>query len=150
MTTTEASLPCVEEIIDEYLAQDFKGIFLRPLSPYGFAIKTKSYRAYNAERWLEFYKQGLHYIIDLNRRGIEFTEYYASTVLKKMLTSEDPGYVDLTSPSGIGIGAVAYNYDGYIYASDESRMLAEMGDTTFRLGKVLENSFEEILLFPNY
>lgn len=149
MTTTEASLHCVEEIIDEYLAQDFKGIFLRPLSPYGFAIKTKSYRAYNAERWLEFYKQGLCYIIDLNRRGIEFMEYYASTILKKMLTSEDPGYVDLTSPSGIGIGAVAYNYDGSVYDSDESRMLAEMGDTTFRLGSVLENSYEEIFTSPN-
>jgi uncharacterized protein len=144
MTTTEASLECVKEIVDEYLAQDFKGIFLRPLSPYGFAIKTKSYRAYNAERWLEFYKEGLDYIIDLNRRGIDFMEYYAATILKKMLTSEDPGYVDLTSPSGIGIGAVAYNYDGYVYASDESRMLAEMGDTTFRIGKVLENSYEEI------
>lgn len=148
MTTTEASLHRVEEIIEEYLAQDFKGIFLRPLSPYGFAIKTKSYRSYNAERWMEFYKQGLRYIIDLNRRGIDFMEYYASTILKKMLTSEDPGYVDLTSPAGVGIGAVAYNYDGHIYASDESRMLAEMGDTTFRLGKVLENSYEEIFTSP--
>lgn len=149
MTTTEASLDCVEAIIDEYLAQDFKGIFLRPLSPYGFAIKTKAYRAYNVERWLEFYKQGLRYIIQLNRRGVEFKEYFAATILKKMLTSEDPGYVDLTSPSGIGIGAVAYNYDGIVYASDESRMLAEMGDTKFSLGKVLENTYEEIFSSPN-
>lgn len=149
MTTTEASLPCVEAIIDEYLAQDFKGIFLRPLSPYGFAIKTKSYRAYNADRWVEFYKQGLQYILDLNRRGIEFMEYYASMILKKMLTSDDPGYVDLTSPAGIGIAAVVYNYDGDVYASDESRMLAEMGDTTFKLGNVLGNSYEEIFTSPN-
>ncbi len=28
-------------------------------------------------------------------------EYYASTILKKMLTSEDPGYVDLTSPQAL-------------------------------------------------
>jgi len=148
MTTTEASLNCVEEIVDEYLAQGFNEIFLRPISPYGFAVKTNSYRAYNTERWLKFYKQGLNYIIDLNHHGIEFIEYYTSTILKKLLTSEDPGYVDLTSPAGIGIGAVAYNYDGYIYASDESRMLAEMGDTTFRLGKVLENSYEEIFSSP--
>lgn len=149
MTTTEASLPCVEGIIDEYLTQDFNGIFLRPLSPYGFAIKTKSYRAYTADRWLEFYKQGLQYILELNRRGIEFMECYASTILKKMLTSEDPGYVDLTSPAGIGIGAVAYNYDGEVYASDESRMLAEMGDSAFKLGNVLDNSYEEIFTSPN-
>lgn len=105
MTTTERSLDRVTDIVDEYVARSFNGIFLRPLSPYGFAIKTKSYRAYNAERWMEFYKRGLDYIIDLNRQDIPFTEYYASTVLKKMLTCDDPGYVDLMSPAGIGIAA---------------------------------------------
>lgn len=149
MTTTEASLDRVKEIIDEYLAQNFSGIFLRPLSPYGFALKTKSYRAYNTERWLDFYKEGLEYVIGLNRQHIPFVEYYAATILKKMLTSDDPGYVDLMSPSGIGIGAVVYNYDGDVYASDESRMLAEMGVERFRLGKVLENSYEQIFTSPN-
>jgi His-Xaa-Ser system radical SAM maturase HxsB len=149
MTTTEASLSRVKEIIDEYLALEFKGIFLRPLSPYGFAIKTKSYRSYTTARWLEFYKQGIEYIVELNRLGLEFTEYYASTILKKMLTCDDPGYVDLMSPAGIGIGAVVYNYDGSVYASDESRMLAEMGEEKFRLGNVLENTYEEIFTSPN-
>ena len=77
-------------------------------------------------------------------------ETYAAIILKKMLTSEDAGYVDLTSPSGMGIGAVAYNYDGYVYASDESRMLVEMGDPTFRLGKVPDNSYEEIFYFAPF
>ena len=53
-----------------------------------------------------------------------------------MLTPFQPGYVDLMSPAGIGIGALLYNYDGAVYASDESRMLAEMGDNRFRLGTV--------------
>jgi His-Xaa-Ser system radical SAM maturase HxsB len=149
MTTTEASLGRVKDIIDEYLAQDFHGIFLRPLSPYGFAIKTKSYRAYNVERWMQFYKEGLDYIIELNRQGLDFREYYASIILKKMLTSEDPGYVDLMSPSGIGIGAVVYNYNGGVYASDESRMLAEMGEEKFKLGNVLEDTYEQIFTSPN-
>lgn len=146
MTTTEASLSQVQAIIDEYLAQDFKGIFLRPLSPYGFAIKTKSYRAYGVQRWLEFYKQGLDYVIELNRKGIEFREFYAATILKKMLTFDDPGYVDLMSPAGIALGAIVYNYDGAVFASDEARMLAEMGDDKFRLGNVLNNTYEEIFL----
>jgi len=150
MTTTEASLERgVTAIIDEYLAQDFSGIFLRPLSPYGFAIKTKSYRAYNAERWMQFYKEGLDYIIELNRQGLDFREYYASTILRKMLTSEDAGYVDLMSPAGIGIGAVVYNYNGGVYASDESRMLAEMHDDKFKLGNVLEDTYEQIFTSPN-
>jgi len=146
MTTTLASLPLVKEIIDEYLSQGFNGIFLRPLSPYGFAIKTKFFRAYNAQQWLKFYDDGLDYIIELNRQGVDFREYYAATILAKMLTCQDPGYVDLMSPAGIGLGAVIYNYDGTVYASDEARMLAEMGDTTFKLGTV-EDTFEK--LFTN-
>ena len=73
-------------------------------------------------------------------------EQYAAIILKKMLTNDDPGYVDLTSPAGIGIGAIVYNYDGDVYASDEGRMLAEMGDKTFRLGNLHEDSYEEIML----
>ncbi|SLM48459.1 Radical SAM protein [Nitrospira japonica] len=144
MTTTEASLSHAIAIIDEYVAQGFKGIFLRPLSPYGFAIKTRSYQAYNTDRWLTFFKEGLEHIIELNRRGHDFSEYYASTILKKMLTSDDPGYVDLMSPAGIGIGAVVYNYDGHVYASDESRMLAEMGKEEFKLGHVLTDTYKDI------
>jgi uncharacterized protein len=149
MTTTEASLPRVKEIIDEYVALQFRGIFLRPLSPYGFAIKTKSFRAYDASKWFDFYKQGMEYIIELNRQGIQFAEFYSSVILKKMLTSRDPGYVDLMSPAGLGIAAVTYNYDGSVYPSDESRMLAEMGDPKFKLGNVLENTYEEIFTSPN-
>jgi radical SAM protein with 4Fe4S-binding SPASM domain len=63
-----------------------------------------------------------------------------------MLTNADPGYVDLMSPSGIGIAALVYNYDGDVYASDEGRMLAEMGDTTFRIGNLECDSYEDMLL----
>lgn len=148
MTTTEGSLDRARDIIDCYLEQGLREIFLRSLSPYGFAIKTKSYAAYGADRWLSFYEQGLDYILELNRRGTNFREIYAAIILKKMLTNDDPGYVDLTSPSGIGIGALVYNYDGDVYASDEGRMLAEMRDTTFRLGNLHEQTWEEIVLSP--
>lgn len=146
MTTTSASLSRAEEIVDEYIAQDFRGIFLRPLSPYGFAIKTKFYQSYDQKRWLEFYFKGLDYIIDINLNGFAFSEHYAAIILRKMLTPFQPGYVDLQSPAGAGISAVVYNYDGDVYASDESRMLAEMGDKSFCIGNVHRDSFEEIFL----
>lgn len=145
MTTTKASLDRPREIIDTYVEHGFHEIFLRPLSPYGFAVKTKSFAAYDTERWLDFYREGLEYILHLNSQGVDLCERYAAIMLKKMLTNDDPRYVDLTSPSGIGIGALVYNYDGGVYASDESRMLAEMGDQTFRLGSV-HDSYEELML----
>lgn len=146
MTTTDKSLNKVRDIIDEYIRLGFNSIFLRTLSPYGFAIKTKKFMSYDVDRWLEFYKEGLNYIIELNRNGIEFTEAYASLILTKMLTSSDPGFVDLMNPSGIAIAAIVFNYNGAVYASDESRMLAEMGDESFKLGHLLEDSYEEIIL----
>ncbi|RTL56479.1 MAG: His-Xaa-Ser system radical SAM maturase HxsB [Rhodocyclaceae bacterium] len=149
MTTSPSSLGRVKDIIDEYVKHGFDGIFLRHLSPYGFALKTKSYQAYNVERWLEFYKEGLDYILELNKQGIRFTEYYSSLLLTKMLTANDPGFVDLMNPSGAGIAAVVFNYDGDVYASDESRMLHEMGDSTFRLGNLAKNTYEEIFTADN-
>lgn len=138
MTTTEESLDQPEAIVDTYVDLDLNSIFLRPISPYGFATRLRGGGAYGAERWLDFYRRGLAYVIELNRSGREISEVFSSIVAKKMFTNDDPGYVDLTSPAGIGIGGIVYNYDGGVYASDEGRMLAEMGDETFRLGEVHE------------
>jgi His-Xaa-Ser system radical SAM maturase HxsB len=145
MTTTAASLAQPTEIIDEYLRQGFGAIFLRPISPYGFAVKTRQADSYQMDQWLDFYKKGLAYVLSLNCRGIDFREHYAALILRKMLTPYGTAYVDLQSPAGIGIGAVAFNYDGDVYPSDEARMLMEMGDRTFRLGNLFENTYEEIM-----
>ena len=146
MTTSRLSLNYPREIIDEYIRQGFRSIFLRPISPYGFAVKTKRRTGYEFERFMEFYKTGLEYIFELNQQGIDFQEVYARIILSKILTPFPSGYVDLQSPAGLGIGVIVYNYDGDVYASDESRMLAEMGDRRFRLGNVHEHSYEEIFL----
>ncbi|HFL3389776.1 TPA: His-Xaa-Ser system radical SAM maturase HxsB, partial [Legionella pneumophila] len=145
MTTTKASLLRVKDIIDEYLRLGFNSIFLRPLSPYGFAIRTKSYKKYDTDEWLKFYFEGLNYIIQLNKNGYYFSEQYASIILNKMFTPTEPGYVDLQSPAGIGISAIVFNYNGDVYASDEARMLAEMNDFTFKLGNLQENTYEQII-----
>lgn len=144
MTTTKRSLDQVEPIIDEYVAQGFGSIFLRWLSPYGFAVRSSKALGYSSEAFKQFYKRGLNYILDLNRAGLEFREEYASILLQKILTPYDTGYVDLQSPAGLGRSVLVYNYDGGVYASDEARMLAEVDDFTFRLGTV-EDSYQELL-----
>lgn len=144
MTTTQLSLDHPTEIIDEYVSQGFHNIFLRPISPYGFAVKSRRRTGYDIERYLEFYRQGFEYILDLNRRGIHFVEIYARILLTKMLTPFSTGYVDLDSPSGAALRACVYNYDGDVYASDESRMLREMGDRRFRMGNVHTSSYGEL------
>ncbi|MCK1441487.1 His-Xaa-Ser system radical SAM maturase HxsB [Bradyrhizobium sp. 48] len=146
MTTTEASLDRVDEIIDEYLQLGLDGIFLRPLSPFGFAIKTKQFAKYDAQKWLAFYERGLRRVLEINRQGIPFREFYAALLLTRMLSDRPIGYVDLRSPAGAGLGALVYNYDGSVFASDEGRMLAETGDDAFRLGHVEHDSYNSLIL----
>jgi uncharacterized protein len=146
MTTTEASLGRPKEIVDEYVAQGFHSIFLRAISPYGFAAKSGQATRYHSEEWLSFYRMALGHILALNKQGTLIREEYAALILRKILTPWATGYVDLQSPAGIGISALVFNYDGGIYASDESRMLAEMGDQTFRLGKLGVDDFDDVMV----
>ena len=144
MTTTSDSLDNIEAIIDEYVSLGFEGVFFRALNPYGDAHKNNLY--YSPERYFEMYKRGLEYIVDLNRKGKLFTEYYTALLLRRILSPYATGFVDLQSPSGAGISGVIYDYTGDVYPADEARMLARMGDSRFKMGNVFENGFKEIFL----
>lgn len=143
-TNTRRSLDYPLEIVDEYVALGFRNIFLRPISPYGFATRSANRNRYETGRFLEFYKTALDKIIEHNLNGYFIREDYAAIILKKLLTPFPVGYVDLQSPAGLINSVIVFNYDGAIYASDESRMLAEMKDFTFRLGILGETSYREV------
>lgn len=144
MTTTRASLEYPKEIVEEYIRQGFHAIFLRSLSPFGFARKTASKIGYEPQAFESFYVAALDRILEANRAGYHLVEVFAQILLTRMLTPFATGYVGLQSPSGAGIGVAVYNYDGDVYAWDEGRMLAEMGDTRFRIGNLHADSYEEI------
>ena len=133
MTTSELSLRYPEEIIQSYIENGFNSIFLRALNPFGLASHNIDWERYNEEFFL-FYKKALDIIIEINKNGALFIEEFTAILLRKILTPFSVGFVDLQSPSGIINNVIVYNYDGYVYASDESRMLAEIGDYTFQLG----------------
>jgi len=135
MTTSELSLQYPREIIDEYVNLGFHDIFLRSLNPYGLAKDNKNWGEYT-QKFISFYKEALDYIIELNKNGLFIRENFATIILRKILTPWNSGFVDLQSPAGIVNSVIAYNYDGNVYASDESRMLIEHGDSTFRLGNI--------------
>lgn len=144
LTTSTLSLNYPIEIVDEYHQQGFNSIFLRPISPFGFAVRNEKKNRYDTGRFLEFYKTALSRIIQYNLDGHFYREDYATIILKKILTPFPVGYVDLQSPAGIVNNVIVFNYDGKVYASDEARMLAEMNDETFLLGHLDEHSYDEI------
>lgn len=143
MTTSTAALDYPDEIVDEYVRLGFKAIFLRALNPYGLATHHEDWSRYT-DRFIDFYKQAFEHILALNRNGQRFVEEFAAIILRKMLTPWSTGFVDLQSPAGIINSVLIYNYDGGVYCSDESRMLAEQGDYTFRLGSV-HDSYESLV-----
>ncbi len=144
MTTSKYSLGRFKEIIDEYVRLGFNNIFLRSLNPYGFAKQYKDKIAYPVEDFIENYKEGLNYIIELNKKGTFFIEGLAALLLKRMLTPFATGFVDLQSPAGVGIAGAIYDYNGNVYVSDEARMMARFNNFYFKLGNVNEDSYQDI------
>lgn len=144
-TTTKISLSYPKEIIDTYLNLGFSGIFIRPLTPLGYSILVWDKVGYEPLKFVDFYRECLEYIIKLNKKGISFIEYHAIIFLKKILLNEGLNYMELRSPCGGGIGQLAYNYYGDIYTCDEGRMVAEMGDESFKLGTVESLDYNDLI-----
>lgn len=137
-TLTRAALADPVSLIDYYRALGFRSIFLRPLSPYGFARKTRRTLGYAMADFITFYREALDHILALERAGNSFEETTAAILLRHILTPFHSGYMDLRSPAGAGLGVLVYNYDGQVYPADEARMAAETGDRRFALGHVTD------------
>ena len=140
-TTTAFSLPYPEKIVDTYIEYGFSQIFLRPLTRLGAASLRWDTIGYAAERFVDFYKKSLQWIIKRNIEGNRLIEYHASLFLKKMFHGQAVNYMELRSPCGAGLGQMAITANGNVYTCDEGRMMAEMGDEAFLIGNVFEGNY---------
>jgi uncharacterized protein len=148
LTTTRETLTMPREVIDTYVDLGCRALFLRPVDPFGFAERTRRVVEYPRSAYLQFYREAVDYMIELNKQGVEILERYAAIFLTKILSGEDPNFLDIRSPGGAGIGQLAYNYDGKIFSSDEGRMLYEMGDDTFLIGDVRSSRYRDVVGHP--
>ncbi|MDE2511768.1 MAG: His-Xaa-Ser system radical SAM maturase HxsB, partial [Elusimicrobia bacterium] len=148
MTTTRFSLTRGPEIVDLYRELGMEQIFLRPLSPIGYAKRVWPEIGYEYADFLKFYEDTLDYILDLNRKGESaIMERNALILLTKIVKGEDPGFMDLRWPAGAVLGCLAYNYDGRIFVSDEGRMVDHQGDPIFNVGTV-RDAWTDVLDHP--
>lgn len=148
LTVTRETLGAAREVVDEYVARALRTIHLRPLSPSGAARAQWASVGYGVEEYLEFYRNALDHILELNRQGVDIDEATASVHLAKILTTDDPGIVDLQSPNGAGTNQLAYDVDGRVYPCDEARLLAAAGDPIFDLGHAGELNVPDLLRHP--
>jgi His-Xaa-Ser system radical SAM maturase HxsB len=148
LTTTREALTRGREIVDVYANLGCRALFLRPIDPFGFAEKTGHRVEYPRAEYLNFYRDTTDYILQKNREGVQMIERYAAIFLTKILSGEDPNFLDIRSPSGAGISAIAYNYDGKVFAGDEARMLHETGDDSFLLGELGSLTWRQLSTHP--
>ncbi|MDE2491691.1 MAG: His-Xaa-Ser system radical SAM maturase HxsB [Elusimicrobia bacterium] len=148
MTTTRLSLTRGREIVDVYRELGMDQIFLRALSPIGYAKRVWDQIGYEPEEFVRFYADTLDYILELNRSGrSQIMERYALVLLTKIVKGQDTGFMDLRWPAGAVLGCLAYNYDGRIFVSDEGRMVDHQGDPTFQVGRVTD-SWQDVIDHP--
>lgn len=143
-TTTKYSLAFPKEIIRAYVELGFDSIFIRPLTPLGKAAKSWDEIGYSWQEFIDFYAQAFEELIEINKNGRFIKEDHASILLKR-IRGDFMNYMELRSPCGAGVGQLAYYADGNIFTCDEGRMLHEMGDSSFQLGNVYENTYTELI-----
>lgn len=143
-TTTRYSLDFPKEIVQTYTDMGFDGIFIRPLTPLGKAAVYWDEIGYTPEEFIEFYRQALDALIEINKKGRFIKEDHASILLRRV-RGDFMNYMELRSPCGAGVGQLAYYADGDIFTCDEGRMLHEMGQSTFRLGNVYKNTYADLI-----
>jgi His-Xaa-Ser system radical SAM maturase HxsB len=148
LTTTREALRYPREIVDHYTSLGCRAIFLRPVDPFGFAEKTARVVEYDRAAYRDFYRTAVEHIIDKNKKGEQVLERYAAIFLTKILTADDPNFLDIRSPGGSAIGQLAYSYDGKIFTSDEGRMLAASGEGMFQIGDVFTSKYRDLMKHP--
>jgi len=148
MTTSKYSLKYPREIVNEYLKLGLKTIFIRPMNSFCLRKETWQKFGYSVSEYINFYKTALDYIISLNLERKKIKERTAEIFLRKILTKDDPNFLELRSPCGAGIGQLAYNYNGDIFTCDEGRMLAAKGNFSFKLGNVREIEYPQLIQHP--
>lgn len=145
LTLTREALAHPRSIVDTYMGLGCRAIFLRPLDPFGFAAKTGPKVGYPVDEYLAFYRDAVDYILELNKKGEQVLERFAALFLTKILTGEDPNYLDIRNPCGAGIGQLAYDFDGRVFTCDEGRMLGRTGDGFFAIGQAGETSYRDLM-----
>jgi len=142
-TITRFSLPYWKEIVDTYASLGFNFVWFRFLNNLGFAHAVWKKIGYEPEEFLEFYKNGLDYVLKVYKEK-KIVEVFATILARKIMNLRDPMFVDIQSPCGAAIGQLLYDYKGDIFTCDEAKVLGD----TFKLGNVKENTLKDVLTHP--
>jgi uncharacterized protein len=133
--------PRIREMLEWYYQAGFDGVAIIPLKNLG---NTRTNRlTFDMREYLPYYLDALDYIYEKNKKldGRAYSERMLRVALSKVHSRSAGGFVDWRNPCGDFAGAVAYDYDGTILPSDESRSLRP----AFEVGHVLKDSYDDVI-----
>ena len=114
------------------------------LSP-GVPLVIDGEPALDPEVWLKAYGEAMCKILGLNADGADLIERFSSDLLASMLNGSRPSRSSMRSPANDGIGQLAYNWDGRVFASETGRRIGETGDDLFELGQLRYNGYHDMM-----
>ena len=121
-TVTRDGLDGYDELVDTHLELGIYGLFVRPVSSYGFA-QEKQAKDISISEFMVFYKQLINRVIEENLAGKAIVEYFLLVHYKRIMNASGSSYVDLMAPAGYLKNSVLIDYNGNVFGSDEARMV---------------------------
>lgn len=121
-TVTRDGLEGYDELVDTHLALGLIGMFVRPVSSYGFA-EEKQAKDISISDFMVFYKKLIRRILNENLSGTPLIEHFLLIHYKRLLNSPSAAYVDLMAPAGYLKNSILIDYTGNVFGSDEARMV---------------------------
>lgn len=138
---TKKNIGKAKEIVDFFLKQNDNFIGVNKVQKLGRAYLSKNWEKIGItnKEFFDFWKNVIEYIFELHKKGIFVSERILDLVLEKLFYQE-PNFVNWQNPGGDIISTLAFDDEGYIYPTDESRDIKSL-----RLGNILKDSYIDVL-----
>jgi uncharacterized protein len=126
-------------IVDEFLKHGVNMVFFKAIRPSGRALDNWPELEMKAEEFFAFWREGIEYCLQLNKKGIKVKERSAGQMLAGILTNKN-GAMCQRRPCGAGgFPMLSYETDGSIYACDSVRSV-----DFFNLGNVEKDTYSSV------
>ncbi|UTP72755.1 His-Xaa-Ser system radical SAM maturase HxsB [Alteromonas sp. LMIT006] len=141
-TITREGLNGYDELVDTHIALGLGGMFVRPVSPFGFA-EGKQVNDISVPDFMNFYRKLIKRVLSENVNGYKLVEYFLLIHYKRILNNPNSAYVDLMAPAGYLKNTLLFDYTGNIFGSDEARMVyRKYGNDSLILGHVNDENLD--------
>ena len=128
--------PNFNELVNQYKKLGIQSIYLRPVNYQGFARKNVP-QSSEISKWLTYHDDFIDEMIEYNQCHDGFLEdFYFSLCLKRFVNCGHESHVNIRNPNLLGTNYCLIDFDGTIYPTDESRMLARIGLVDLSIGHV--------------